>query len=268
MINAGKKNVLGVQINAVDYEAAVSRIIAAAKERQSLSVSALAVHGVMTGVLDPMHRFRLNHMDLVVPDGQPVKWALNLLHKTNLMERVYGPTLTLKVCERAADEKLPVYFYGSTPETLQKLLQKLTVRFPGIIIAGSQASRFRCVTDKEKRDIAKEIRESGAQLVLVGLGCPRQEVWAFENRDILSMPILAVGAAFDFHAGVAKQAPPVLQRLGLEWFFRFTQEPIRLWRRYVLLNPLFLMLLLLQFFGLKRFYVDNIVPPNQELRYG
>ena len=96
-------------------------------------------------------------------------WALNLLQKTNLIERVYVSTLTLTVCERAADEKLPVYFYGSTPETLQKLLQKLTVRFPEIIIAGSQASRFRSVTDKEKRDIAKEISESGAQLVFVGL---------------------------------------------------------------------------------------------------
>lgn len=268
MINAGKKNVLGVQINAVDYEAAVSKIVIAAQERQPLTVSALAVHGVMTGVLDPMHRFRLNHMDLVVPDGQPVKWALNLLHKTRLVDRVYGPTLTIKVCEQAAAEKLPVYFYGSTPETLQKLLHNLKARFPGIIIAGHQASRFRHVTNEEKRVIAKQIRESGAQITFVGLGCPRQEVWAFENRDILSMPILAVGAAFDFHAGVSRQAPPVLQYLGLEWLFRLTQEPSRLWKRYILLNPLFLFLLFLQLFRLKNFCLDNIVPPSQELRYG
>lgn len=268
MIDFGKKNVLGVQINAVDYEAAVSKIMIAAKERQPLTVSALAVHGVMTGVLDPIHRFRLNNLELVVPDGQPVKWALNLLYKTRLADRVYGPTLTLKVCERAAAEKIPVYFYGSTPETLQKLLKNLKIRFPGIIIAGSQASRFRRVTNEEKCNIAKQIRESGAQLTFVGLGCPRQEVWAFENRDILPMPILAVGAAFDFHACVSRQAPPILQRLGLEWFFRFTQEPIRLWKRYVLLNPLFLTLLFLQFFRLKIFYPDNIVPPNQELMYG
>lgn len=121
MIDLGKKNVVGVQINAVDYEAAVSKIIIAAKERQPLTVSALAVHDVMTSVLDPIHRFRLNHLELVVPDGQPVKWTLNLLHKTRLADRVYGPTLTLEVCERAAAEKLPIYFYGSTPEKMQGL---------------------------------------------------------------------------------------------------------------------------------------------------
>lgn len=268
MINRGKKNVLGVKVNAVNYETAVSEIISAAKSSQPLTVSALAVHGVMTGVLDPVHRFRLNQTDLVVPDGQPVKWALNLLHKTGLVDRVYGPTLTLKVCQQAVAENLPVYFYGSTPETLQKLLKNLEIRFPGIIVAGYQSSRFRQLTNHEKQIIAQQIRDSGAQITFVGLGCPRQEIWAFENRDLLSMPILAVGAAFDFHAGVSRQAPPILQRLGLEWFFRLTQEPSRLWKRYLLLNPLFLLLLFLQFFRLKNFSLDTAVPPVQELRYG
>src|SRR5688572_27514599 len=126
MIDHGKKNVLGVMIDAVDYEAAVDRIIQAADEGRPYAVSALAVHGVMTGVDDDEHRYRLNHLDLVTPDGQPVRWALNLLHKTGLRERVYGPLLTLMVIEAAAEHGLPVYFYGSRPEVLDRLVANMT----------------------------------------------------------------------------------------------------------------------------------------------
>src|SRR5580692_1135155 len=115
MRRLGKKNVIGILIDAVDYEAALDFIFRAARERRGAAVSALAVHGVMTGVLDREHKFRLNHFDLLVPDGQPVRWVLNLLHGAKLPDRVYGPNLTLKVCARAAKEGLPVYFYGGTP---------------------------------------------------------------------------------------------------------------------------------------------------------
>lgn len=268
MIDRGKKNVLGVTIDAVDYEAAVGKIIAAARARQPLAVSALAVHGVMTGVLDPEHGYRLNHLDLVVPDGQPVRWALNLLHGTALTDRVYGPTLTLKVCEAAAREGLPLYLYGSRPEVLESLTKNLTRRFPALQIAGSQPSRFRQVSAAEKEEIAREIRESGAAIVLVGLGCPRQETWAYEYRELLGMPILAVGAAFDFHAGTLPQAPAWLQRWGLEWLFRLVQEPGRLWKRYAYLNPLFLGMLALQLLRLRAFSPAKAIPPREEMRYG
>src|SRR3954463_12756060 len=194
-------------VDAIDYEAVVERIIGAAHERRSMSVSALAVHGVMTGVLDPAHRYRLNHLDLVVPDGQPVRWALNGLYKTRLTDRVYGPTLTLKLCETAAAESLPVYFYGSQPNVLYELSRNLCERFPNLKIAGSQPSRFRPLSASEKLEVAQRIVDSGAQLTFVGLGCPRQEVWAYEYRDLLPMPIIAVGAAFDFHAQTLPQAP-------------------------------------------------------------
>ena len=121
MIDKGKHNLLGVQIDAVDYEAAVSKIISAAKSRQSFSVSALAVHGVMTGVLDPTHLYRLNKLDMIVPDGQPVRWGLNLLHDTGLTDRVYGPELTLRVCHSAAKENLPIFLFGSELKVLEKL---------------------------------------------------------------------------------------------------------------------------------------------------
>lgn len=268
MRDLGKKNVLGVQINAIDYAAALATIIAAAHDRRPFSVSALAVHGVMTGVLDPIHRYRLNHTDLVVPDGQPVRWALNLLYKTGLSDRVYGPTLTLKLCAAAAAQGIPIYFYGSRPEVLAALVQRLQGLYPNLIIAGTQPSRFRQITAAEQAAIASEIRASGAQITFVGLGCPRQEVWAYENRDLLGMPVIAVGAAFDFHAGLLPQAPPQLQRLGLEWAFRLVQEPRRLWRRYMVLNPLYVSMLILQATRLRRFELSSAQEPQQPLYYG
>ncbi|MDJ1182895.1 WecB/TagA/CpsF family glycosyltransferase [Roseofilum casamattae] len=268
MRDAGKQNILGVLVNVIDYEGAVARIIDAAKAKQGLSVSALAVHGVMTGVMDNTHRFRLNHIDLICPDGQPVRWALNLIYKAKLSDRVYGPNLTLKVCEHAAREGLPLYLYGSRQEVLDAFAQNLRDRYPGLQIAGSQPSRFRQTTAEEKQEIAQTIKNSGAAITLVGLGCPRQEVWAYEYRDSLSMPLLAVGAAFDFHAGLLPQAPPSLQGAGLEWLYRLIQEPKRLWKRYVLLNPYYVWLLSLQMLGLRKFDPDSTTVPEQELRYG
>ena len=177
MIDKGKRNILGVGIDVVDYEGALSRVVKAARQKQPLKVTALAVHGVMTGALDRHHRYRLNQLDLVMPDGQPVRWALNWLHRSGLKHRVYGPDFTLKMCERAAEEGLKVYFYGSSPEVLDQLTGRLQKRFPQLIIAGSRPSLFRRSSNEEKQSIAKEIHESGADLVFVGLGCPRQEIW-------------------------------------------------------------------------------------------
>jgi N-acetylglucosaminyldiphosphoundecaprenol N-acetyl-beta-D-mannosaminyltransferase len=267
LIDKGKYNVAGVLIDAVDYDAAVNRIITAAKERRSMAVSALAVHGVMTGVLDEEHRFRLNHLDLVVPDGQPVRWALNALHRAGLTDRVYGPNLTLKVCEHAANEGLPIYIYGSQGTVLSALIRNLCERFPSLKIAGSEPSRFRRLSEQEKLEVAQRISSSGARITLVGLGCPRQEVWAYEYRELLAMPLLAVGAAFDFHARTLPQAPEYLQRAGLEWFFRLVREPRRLWRRYLFLNPYYSMLVLMQAARLRHFD-PTATPPAAELRYG
>jgi len=267
-IDAGKQNVLGIRVDAVDYEAAVNKIIGAAQHQKKLSVSALAVHGVMTGVLDQTHRYRLNRLDLVCPDGQPVRWALNLLYKTKLPDRVCGPVLMLRVCERAAQEGLPIYFYGSRPDVLEALTKNLCDRFPKLIIAGSQPSKFRQVSAQEKQEIIEEIRNSGAALTFVGLGCPRQEVWVYEYGEQLGMPALAVGAAFDFHAGNLSLAPELLQKWGLEWFYRLMQEPTRLWKRYVFLNPLYISLFTLQFLKIVYFDPTNATPPEEERRYG
>lgn len=268
MINLGRQNILGIGINAVDYETATDKIITAAANRDPLAVSALAVHGVMTGALDRVHRHRLNALDLVVPDGQPVRWAMKWLHKVSLPDRVYGPELTLRVCERAASEGLSVYLYGSREEVLKKLKLNLVQKFPGLKIAGSQPSRFRQVTAEEQVAIAETIKESGASIVLVGLGCPRQETWVFEYRELLSMPLLAVGAAFDFHAGLLPQAPAWLQRNGLEWAYRLAQEPGRLWKRYLGLNTLYLVFVALQFLRLRKTGLKDTVSPVTQMRFG
>jgi N-acetylglucosaminyldiphosphoundecaprenol N-acetyl-beta-D-mannosaminyltransferase len=268
MIDHGKLNVLGVHINAVDYSAAVAKIISAAQENQPLAVSALAVHGVMTGVLDQTHRYRLNHFDLIVPDGQPVRWALRWLHGEKLPDRVYGPTLMQHVCSEAARQGLPIFLYGSTAETLHQLQERLVAQHPGLKIAGTRPSAFRRFTTAERDAAVAEIRASGAQIAFVGLGCPRQEVFAFEMRSLLPMPLLAVGAAFAFHAGILPQAPPALQRVGLEWAYRLLHEPRRLWKRYLLLNPLYLTLLGLQKTKLWNSAGNLGQPPREELRYG
>ena len=266
--DATKRNLLGVGIDAVDYRGAVVRIVNSAASGRPLAVTALAVHGVMTGVLDPEHRHRLNRLDLVVPDGQPVRWALNLLHGARLRDRVYGPTLTLEVCAEAARRGLPVYFYGSRPEVLTELTRRLTQRFPELVVAGAEPSKFRTLSVAEKAEVVARIRGSGARIVFVGLGCPRQEVWAYEYRDALSMPVLAVGAAFDFHAGLLRQAPPHLQRMGLEWAYRLYREPKRLWRRYAYLNPLYVGHVALQATRLRRYDPSGAPAPAQELSFG
>lgn len=252
MINVGSFPVLGINIHAVDYEYAVQQIVSAARDRRSYAVSALAVHGVMTGALDEEHAARLNALDLVVPDGQPVRWALRWLHGVHLMDRVYGPNLTLFSASALADAGMPIYLYGSSQGVLEKFSDNLQKRCPKLQIAGKEASRFAVVTIDEQSRIAQRIRDSGARAVFVGLGCPRQEVWAYEHQQLLNMPTLAVGAAFDFHAGLLPQAPPQLQRFGLEWLFRLYQEPLRLWRRYLLLNPAYLCKVLFQKMGWDR----------------
>ncbi|NJM73680.1 MAG: WecB/TagA/CpsF family glycosyltransferase, partial [Scytonema sp. RU_4_4] len=148
---------------------------------------------------------------------------------------------------------LSIYLYGSKAETLSRFCTNLMHSFPDLKIVGMEPSKFRRLKAHECIELAERIKASGANAVFLGLGCPRQEVWAYEYRNLLNLPILAVGAAFDFHAGTLPQAPKVLQDYGLEWLFRFVQEPKRLWQRYLLLNPLYLWNVFLQYLGLKKF---------------
>lgn len=265
MIDRGKRSLLGVDIDAVDYDAAIERIMTAALEERAYSVSALAVHGVMTGVQDPQHRHRLNALDMVTPDGQPVRWGLDAIHQTDLPGKVSGPNLTRRLLVRAARDGIPVFFYGSTEATLEQVKSRLSIDLPRLSIAGTESSKFRRISRDEKRALVERIRGSGAKLTFVGLGCPRQEIFVYEFTRELGMPTFAVGAAFDYLAGNAKQPSELAQRLGLQWLHRLLDDPRRLWRRYLVLNPLYLVMATRQKMGLTASRPAPEPPAHEEL---
>ena len=262
MINLGRFPILGVKVSAVDIDYAVDRIIQCAKESKALSVSALAVHGVMTGAFDSVHRRRLNGIELVVPDGQPVRWALSWIHGINLSDRIRGSDLTFSVLKEASRQGLSVYFYGSTEECLRLITKEFKKSLPEIKIAGFEPSKFRRISQSEKEEVASRIKNSGAKIVFVGLGCPRQEVWVYEYRNYLSMPLIAVGAAFDFQSGLLRQAPHWMQVMGLGWLHRLMQEPKRLWKRYMVMNPQYVVLVLLEALRLRK--TESLTPDGTE----
>jgi len=268
MIDAGKKNVIGVGVDAVDYENAVANIMVAARSGRRFAVTALAVHGIVTGALERQHRFRLNSFDLAVPDGQPVRWAINLLYGAGLKDRVYGPKLTFLTCAEAARQSVPVYFYGSSQTVIGELCKNMRRLCPGLEIVGAEASRFRKLSYDERQAVIQGIKKSGAKILFVGLGCPRQEVFTYEMSEHLCMPILAVGAAFDYYSGLLGEPPEVIQKIGLQWLYRLIQDPRRLWRRYLVTNTQFVYLLLLQLLGIWTPDPANGDRPSNELMYG
>lgn len=235
-----KVDLFGVGITVTTYDDATDRIMTAARRHESFAVSALAVHGLMEAVDDVEFRELVNGIDLVTPDGQPVRWAMNALHGTGLDDRVYGPDLTWRVIEAAANEGVGIYLYGSTPETCEAFSAEITRRFPSAVIADVQPDRFRDATAEEDEADVTRINESGAGVVLVGRGCPRQERWVAEHQGRVEAAMLAVGAAFDYGAGVLSRPPAWIQRFGLQWLYRLVQEPRRLWRRYLITNSKFL----------------------------
>lgn len=233
-------SLFGVEYAYVDYNKAVGIIIEHAINRQSFAVSALAVHGLTLAARNAEFKDLVKTIDLVVPDGQPVRWAINNLYNIDMKERVYGPALTLAVLERASELRLRVFLYGSTVNTLKLLQERIRKQFPGVVICGEHIDRFRDATTEEDLADIRRINESVAHIVLVGRGCPRQERWVAHHRGKVQAVMMAVGAAFDFIAGTVKQAPVWMQRSGLEWFFRLVQEPRRLWKRYLISNSYFI----------------------------
>lgn len=197
------------------------------------------VHMCMEVFDDPHYRKVVNGSDMTVPDGLPISKAQRLLGYRDA-EQVRGEDLTLSLCDMAAKEGIAVGFFGSTPELLKQLGDVLARKFIGLNIVYSESPPFRTISDEEDRQYIEGINTSGAMLLFVGLGCPKQELWMASHRDHLHCTMLGVGAAFDFIAGNKKQAPRWLQRIGLEWLFRLISEPGRLWKRYFKHNPRFI----------------------------
>ena len=234
-----KVDLFGVAYSPTHYDEAVEIITRAAAQRESAIVSCHAVHAVITFCTNPIWRDKVNTFDMVTPDGQPVRWALNLLHRSRLKDRVYGPELMDRLCAQAAIAGIPIYLYGGTPPVLDQLKNRLRSRYASLQIAGAEAPPFRELTEAEDDAVVQRINISGAGLVFIGLGCPKQDLFAYDHREKLSAVQVCVGAAFDFHAGVKPTAPAWMQRHGLEWVFRLSCEPRRLWKRYLLTNSLF-----------------------------
>jgi N-acetylglucosaminyldiphosphoundecaprenol N-acetyl-beta-D-mannosaminyltransferase len=232
--------VLGVPLALTDYERTLDWIDGAVAARHRGYVCVAATHTVMAAGDDAALRAAVLGADFTVPDGQPLVWALKALGH-DVSDRVYGPDLMDRACARAARTGLRFYLYGGRNQgALAQLARVLRLRYPGLQIVGGHAPPFRELTDAEEEAITADIRRSGADVVWVGIGVPKQEKWMARMRHRLTTPVfVGVGAAFDFHAGLIPQAPGWMQRAGLEWLFRLAHEPRRLWRRYLRYNPRF-----------------------------
>ncbi len=234
-------DILGTRIDATSYEDACDRIAAWAVARRSCYVIAANVHVVMTAYWQRSYRRVMNGAALVTADGMPLVWGLRQLGEPQ-QSRVYGPDLMLAWCERAATLGLPIYLYGGTEAVLEKLCHRLHDRYPNLAIAGTYAPPFRPLTPQEEQADIQRIHASGAAVVLVGLGCPKQEEWMARQQVQLQAVMIGVGAAFRFFSGDAVQAPRWMMNCGLEWLHRLIMEPGRLWQRYLLNNPAFVCL--------------------------
>jgi len=232
--------ILGIPLAVSNYAEVIDWMDAMIAAGERGYVTAAAVNLVMSAQEDAEARAAVLGATLAVPDGQPLVWALHALGHRRAT-RVYGPDLMANYCAHAAQTGTPIYLYGGrTPEALALLELRLRERFPGLRIAGGFSPPFRELTDEEEQRVIAEIDSSGAAVVWVGTGQPKQEKWMLAMRERLSAPLLVgVGAAFDFHAGLISQAPRWMQRSGLEWTYRLSREPRRLWWRYARYNPRF-----------------------------
>lgn len=246
------RHILGTRVDATSYADAVDRVLTWARNAESRYICVANAHQVMEGYDSPEFGRVLREADLIVPDGMSLVWLLRHLG-IHGQRRVYGPDLMVAACAAAQSHGVPVGFYGGRPETLDRLLTAMRARFPGLSIAYAYAPPFRPLTPHEDQEVVERIDASGARILFVGIGCPKQERWMAAHRGRVRAVMAGVGAAFDFHAGVVRQAPAWVQQASLEWSFRLLMEPRRLWRRYAKHNPRFAVLVALQLLHVRQF---------------
>jgi N-acetylglucosaminyldiphosphoundecaprenol N-acetyl-beta-D-mannosaminyltransferase len=239
-----KFDLFGIGVSATDYDKTIAWAMQKAARASAATIDLMPVHGLIEAARDTRHRRLINQFDIVAPDGQPVRWALNGFYQTRLSDRVYGPELMLRMCAAAAEKGIGIFLYGGNSDVIQKLEQNLQRSFPSLKISGSESPPFRALSEFEDREIVHRINQSGAGIVFIGLGCPKQEIFAAEHSRSIHAVQVCVGAAFDLHAGAKEMAPRWMQRIGLEWLFRLGQEPARLWRRYLIANTFFILLVI------------------------
>jgi exopolysaccharide biosynthesis WecB/TagA/CpsF family protein len=236
-----KVDIFSIPYAVVDYDSAALEIIEQAQNKRSYAVYALPVHGVVENKQNPAFAEAVKKADMIVPDGQPIRWAMNNFHKVGLKDRVYGPLLTLRVLSEANDLGLNVYVYGgATEETLEKFVAFIQKNYPKVKICG----KYREDKPNDNTLTPEMVNEAETHILLVGRGCPKQEIWVASNKGKINAVMMAVGAAFAFHAGTIKQAPKWMQNNGLEWLYRLVQEPKRLFKRYFTTNTYFIWLVI------------------------
>jgi len=256
MATLSRVNVLGVGISAINLEQAVQEIERWIKEGARNYVNVCTVHTVMECQNDTRLRTIVNRSGLSTPDGMPLVW-LSRLQGFREAGRVYGPDLMLKLCERSVVTGHRHFFYGGAPGVADLLAEKLRTRFPGLQVSGTHSPPMRAADVQEIDDVLERINATAADIVWVGLGTPKQDFWVARHRPLLAAPaLIAVGAAFDFHAGLLRQAPRWMQRSGLEWLFRLIHEPRRLAYRYLVYNPVFTVKTVAQILGVSRYRLD------------
>ncbi|MBK8019894.1 MAG: WecB/TagA/CpsF family glycosyltransferase [Chloroflexi bacterium] len=246
-------NVLGVNVSAINMQIALDVIAGWAERREHHYVTITGVHGIMESQRDSAVRDMHNRAGLVTPDGMPLVWVS---HRRGFryVDRVYGPDLMLELCRVSATTGYRHFFYGGGDGVADLLASRLAAQFPHLNVVGTYTPPFRPLTAAEDEEIVQHINGSQADIVWVGLSTPKQEKWMSAHLGRLNATaMIGVGAAFDFHAGLKKQAPHWMQRRGLEWLFRLISEPRRLGRRYLINNPSFIFLILMQELGLRKY---------------
>lgn len=253
-----RANVLGVGVHAIDLPTAASIIESAVREGTKGYVCVTGVHGVMEAQRDPEFRDILNHALLVTPDGMPTVWV-GRMQGNSTMKRVFGPDLMLEVCRRSAGTGIRHFLYGGNPGIAAELAEHLRRRFPGIAVVGTFTPPFRPLEPSEQFALEKQMNTALPDIVWVGLTCPKQEKFMAANfRRLPCKVMIGVGAAFDIHTGHVQDAPKWIKEAGLQWAHRLWQEPRRLWKRYLVNNPAFLVAIGLQLAGLRR----HSLPPS------
>jgi N-acetylglucosaminyldiphosphoundecaprenol N-acetyl-beta-D-mannosaminyltransferase len=246
-------NILGVGVSAIDPGQTLETIDGWIAGRTPHYICVTGVHGVMESQRDERLRSIHNTAGLVTPDGMPLVW-LSRVWGPRHVERVYGPDLMVACCAASVPKQYRHFFYGGAEGVAERLAERLSKRFPGLLVAGCYTPPFRDLTLHEQREVINRINAAAPDIVWVGMSTPKQERWMHQHCGRVTAPVLiGVGAAFDFHAGLKRQAPYWMQRSGLEWFFRLMTEPRRLWRRYLTNNPLFIWRVLLQATGVVRY---------------
>lgn len=240
-----REDVVGVLIDVVSWGNILGRIGNWAQKNETRYICICNVHSVVTALQDAEFGRVVENADMTTPDGAPVAWMLRRMGHVG-QERINGPDLMWRYCKQAQMQNVSIFLYGGTEETLSHLKTRLLRYFPELKIAGVISPPFRSLTPEEDAVIVDQINGSGAGVVWVSLGCPKQERWMAAHKGRINAVMIGVGAAFDYHAGTIKRAPTWMQNAGLEWLHRLMSEPRRLWRRYLVTNAWFILLAIKQ----------------------